>query len=97
VAGKRLHELEPEHCGGYVLMSNVYVEAGKYEEVLDVRDAMRQQNVKKTPGCSWIVLKNGVHTFFTGNQTHPEFKSIHDWLSLVISHMHGHEYMTVDD
>ncbi|KAG7581967.1 Pentatricopeptide repeat [Arabidopsis suecica] len=97
VAGKRLYELEPEHCGGYVLMSNVYVEAGKFEEVLDVRDTMKEQNVKKTPGCSWIRLKNGFHTFFTGDQTHPEFESIHPWLSLLISHMHGLEYMTLDD
>ncbi|EOA32077.1 hypothetical protein CARUB_v10015323mg [Capsella rubella] len=96
VAGKRLYELEPEHCGGYVLMSNVYVKAGKYMEVLDVRDTMRQQNVKKTPGCSWIGLKTGVHTFFTGDKTHPELKSIHAWLNQLISHMHGHESMMLD-
>lgn len=96
LAGKQLYELEPEHCGGYVLMSNVYVEAGKYEEVLDIRDKMRQHNVKKTPGCSWIRLKNGVHTFFTGDQTHPEFKSISAWLSLLTSHIRGHEHMLLD-
>ncbi|KFK38827.1 hypothetical protein AALP_AA3G165600 [Arabis alpina] len=97
LAGKRLHELEPEHCGGYVLMSNVYVEAGRYEEVLDIRDGMRQQNVKKTPGSSWIVLKNGIHSFFTGDRTHPEFEYISALLSLFTSHIRGHECMLLDD
>ena len=31
-------------------MSNVYVDAEKYEQVLDVRDMMKQRNVKKKPG-----------------------------------------------
>ncbi|ESQ48503.1 hypothetical protein EUTSA_v10022360mg [Eutrema salsugineum] len=97
VAGKRLYELEPEHCGGYVLMSNVYVEAGKYEQVLGVRDVMKQRNVKKTAGSSWIEVKNSVHTFFTGDRTHPEYESIHTWLSLLTSHMCGHEYIGLDD
>ncbi|CAN8269332.1 unnamed protein product [Cochlearia groenlandica] len=89
LAGKRLYELEPEHCGGYVLMSNMYVEAGRYEQVLDVRDMMKQRNVSKTPGSSWIGLKNGYHSFFTGDQTHPECESIHACLSLMISHIRG--------
>lgn len=54
IAAQRVFELDPEHCGNYVLISNVYVAAGRYEEVLDVRDSMRQQNVKKMPGCSWL-------------------------------------------
>lgn len=39
-------------------MSNVYVDAGKYEQVLDVRDMMKQRNAKKKPGYSWIEVKN---------------------------------------
>ncbi|GAV83304.1 PPR domain-containing protein/PPR_2 domain-containing protein, partial [Cephalotus follicularis] len=77
VATQRLFELEPEHCGNYVLMSNVYVVAGRYKEVLDVRKTMREQNVKKTPGCSWIELKDGVHAFITCDRFHPEAKSIY--------------------
>ncbi|XP_010542327.1 PREDICTED: pentatricopeptide repeat-containing protein At3g14730 [Tarenaya hassleriana] len=93
VAGQHLLELEPEHCGSYVLMSNVFVEAGKYEEVLDVRDAMRQKNVRKKPGCSWIELKNRVHTFLTSDRNHLESESIFCCLDLLICHMHGRECM----
>ncbi|KAL2534959.1 Pentatricopeptide repeat-containing protein [Abeliophyllum distichum] len=72
VAAQRVLELEPAHCGSYVLMSNIYGAAGRYEEVAEVRHTMRQQDVSKRPGCSWIELKNGVHVFVTGDRAHPE-------------------------
>ncbi|WZY95517.1 hypothetical protein YC2023_067846 [Brassica napus] len=55
------HELKPEHCWGYyVLMSNVYVDAEKYEQVLDVRDMMKQRNVKKKPGYISHTIVSGL-------------------------------------
>ncbi|GKB88870.1 hypothetical protein Tco_0961142 [Tanacetum coccineum] len=41
-----------------------------YEEVFDVRFNTRQQNVKKTLGCSWIEFRDGVHVYGTGDQAH---------------------------
>ncbi|XP_044496193.1 pentatricopeptide repeat-containing protein At3g14730 [Mangifera indica] len=93
IAAQRVFELEPGHCGSYVLMSNVYVAAGRYEEVLDVRHMMRKQNVKKTPGCSWIELKNGVHTFITGDQSHPEVKSIYAGLQSLTARLYENGYV----
>ncbi|KAK3017869.1 hypothetical protein RJ639_004817 [Escallonia herrerae] len=54
VAAQKISELEPAHCGSYVLMSNVYGTVGRYQEVSEVRYTMTQQNVQKAPGCSWI-------------------------------------------
>ncbi|XP_076956366.1 pentatricopeptide repeat-containing protein At3g14730-like [Bidens hawaiensis] len=81
IAARKVVDLEPEHCGSYVLMSNVYWTLGRYEEVSDVRLNMRQQNVKKTPGCSWIEFGDGVHVFGTGDRTHPDEESIYGELS----------------
>ncbi|KAL8191544.1 hypothetical protein R6Q57_028275 [Mikania cordata] len=81
VAARKVVDLEPEHCGSYVLMSNVYGTLGRYEEVSDVRLNMRQQNVRKTPGCSWIEFGDGVHVFGTGDQTHTDEESIYGELS----------------
>lgn len=71
IAARKVIELEPGHSGNYVLMSNIYGVVGRYEEVSEVRHTMRQENVKKTPGCSWIELADGVHFFLTGDRTHP--------------------------
>ncbi|KAA8519542.1 hypothetical protein F0562_013834 [Nyssa sinensis] len=93
VAAQQIFELEPEHCGSYVLMSNVYGAVGRYEEVLEVRDIMRQQNVRKTPGCSWIELGNGVHVFVTGDRTHPEDYFIYAGLNSLTARVSEHGFV----
>ncbi|MQM19259.1 hypothetical protein Taro_052260 [Colocasia esculenta] len=59
-AARRLLEMEPEHCGSYVLLSNAYGSASRHGDVLEVRKAMRHRNVRKAPGCSWIELGLGM-------------------------------------
>ncbi|XP_042031732.1 pentatricopeptide repeat-containing protein At3g14730-like [Salvia splendens] len=67
VASERVLELEPNHSGNYVLMSNVFGAAGRYAEVAELRHEMRQKDVKKSPGCSWIELTDGVRVFLNGD------------------------------
>ncbi|KAF3438309.1 hypothetical protein FNV43_RR21071 [Rhamnella rubrinervis] len=93
VAAQQVIELEPEHCGSYVLMSNIYGVAGRYEEVSEVRHAMRQQNVKKIPGCSWIELKNGVHAFSTGDRGHPDANLIYAHLASLTARLREYGYV----
>ncbi|XP_074280053.1 pentatricopeptide repeat-containing protein At3g14730 [Silene latifolia] len=93
VAVKKLLELDPDHCGSYVLMSNVYGASGRYEEVSDVRLMMRGQNVKKKPGYSWIEVNNKIHSFITGDREHPEADSIYCSLnSLMALCEHGYSF-----
>ncbi|XP_010248045.1 PREDICTED: pentatricopeptide repeat-containing protein At3g14730 [Nelumbo nucifera] len=93
IANKRLLEIEPEHSGSYVLISNVYGSMGRYEDVSDVRHTMRQRNVKKTPGCSWIELKFGVHVFVTGDRMHPESDRIHAELDALTGCLREYGYV----
>lgn len=93
IAAQRVVELEPGHCGSYVLMSNIYGVVGRYDEVSEVRHTMRQQNVKKTPGCSWIELKNGVHTFVTGDRDHPDAHLIYAELISLTARLREHGYV----
>ncbi|XP_040987931.1 pentatricopeptide repeat-containing protein At3g14730 isoform X1 [Juglans microcarpa x Juglans regia] len=93
VVVREIFKLEQGHCGNYVLMSNIYGVIGRYEEVSEIRHAMRQQNVKKAPGCSWIELKNGVHTFITRDLTHPEANLIYVALNSLTARLHDHGYM----
>ncbi|KAK9162571.1 hypothetical protein Syun_003473 [Stephania yunnanensis] len=95
IAARMLVEIEPEHSGSYVLISNVYGSIGRYEDVSDLRKTMRTQNVRKTPGCSWIELMNGLHVFVNGDQNHPECAHIYARLGLLTSHLHEYDY-TID-
>ncbi|XP_024963285.1 pentatricopeptide repeat-containing protein At1g09190 isoform X2 [Cynara cardunculus var. scolymus] len=54
VAVKELMVLEPWNSGNYVLLSNIYAENGKWDEVEKVRVLMMESKIEKTPGQSFI-------------------------------------------
>lgn len=56
VVGKKLLELEPGRCGRYMLLSNMYAEAERWGDVIELRDAMARAGVKKNAGFSKIHL-----------------------------------------
>jgi pentatricopeptide repeat protein len=71
-----LFELEPENVGNYVLMSNIYARAGRWADVAWVRNMMKDKELKKMPGCSWIVAKSRAHVFNAGDSSHPQIEQI---------------------
>ncbi|CAI0417823.1 unnamed protein product [Linum tenue] len=42
---------------------------------------MNRSNLVKTPGYSWIDVKNKVHEFRSGDRIHPDLGSIHEKLN----------------
>ncbi|MBA0718268.1 hypothetical protein Golax_006023 [Gossypium laxum] len=54
---KKLISLEPEKAGYYVLLSNIYAAASKFDEAEKVRELMKGKNVSKVAGCSLIESK----------------------------------------
>ncbi|CAH9066709.1 unnamed protein product [Cuscuta europaea] len=53
VAGILL-ETEKDNPAVYVMLSNIYADAGKWEESASVRELMQRYRVVKQPGSSWI-------------------------------------------
>ncbi|CAN8270968.1 unnamed protein product [Cochlearia groenlandica] len=76
VAMDRLIELEPEDMGNYVMLSNIYADLGKWEDVSRTRKLIRNGNMKKTPGCSSIQVENVVHEFIAGDDSKPFWNEI---------------------
>ncbi|KAF5784914.1 putative tetratricopeptide-like helical domain superfamily [Helianthus annuus] len=62
-----LSMLEPECEMSYVVLSNLYCASEKWKEAELVRKQMADYGVKKTPGCSWIEVKNKVSAFVAGS------------------------------
>lgn len=79
--GKRVIELEPTNSGRYVLLGNLYAEAGRWESVAEVRKLMNDREVKKAAGVSIIELEGVVYEFIAGGRVHPEAKEIYDKLN----------------
>lgn len=79
-AAKSLLELRPRHSGYYVLLSNIYANAGRWEDVSKVRELMTGRKVKKIPGWTLIEINNKMYKFRVGDRTHPQSKEIYDML-----------------
>ncbi|KAM3341496.1 pentatricopeptide repeat-containing protein [Capsicum galapagoense] len=79
-AAEKLFELTPQHDGTYILLANTFAAAGRWDEAAKVRKLMRDQGVKKEPGCSWIKVENTVHVFLVGDTAHPEIQVVYNYL-----------------
>ncbi|XP_020585989.1 pentatricopeptide repeat-containing protein At3g03580-like [Phalaenopsis equestris] len=53
-AAEHLFRLKPENSGYYVLLANMYAEAGRWDEADKIRKLMKSRSVKKNGGFSWI-------------------------------------------
>lgn len=82
--GRKLIELQPDHEGFNILLSNIYASKGNWDDVLEIRGVMMQHGVVKTPGCSMIEAHGTVHEFFAGDSRHPQIKEIEDMLDEMV-------------
>ncbi|KAG8389464.1 hypothetical protein BUALT_Bualt02G0232100 [Buddleja alternifolia] len=53
-AAWKLVELEPENCAYYVVLSNLYAEMGRWNDVEKVRELMKERGLKKDMGSSAV-------------------------------------------
>ncbi|PIN17470.1 hypothetical protein CDL12_09871 [Handroanthus impetiginosus] len=70
-AAEHLLEIKPDHPGYYVLLANMYAEAGRFDEADRIRKLMNMRRVKKNPGCSWVETEDQVHGFVAGERFDP--------------------------
>lgn len=54
-AAQNLAMVEPSHGPSRVLLSNLYADAGRWDDAFRVRRAMRNENLARTPGFSGVV------------------------------------------
>ncbi|CAN1280909.1 Pentatricopeptide repeat-containing protein At4g02750 [Linum perenne] len=53
-AAEMLLVLEPEKSGTHILLANIYSLAGMWDGAVKIRKHMKDSNVKKGPGTSWM-------------------------------------------
>ncbi|XP_022727509.1 pentatricopeptide repeat-containing protein At3g02330, mitochondrial [Durio zibethinus] len=82
-----LLQLDPQDSSAYILLSNIYADAGMWDKVSDMRKIMRFNKLKKEPGCSWIEIKDEVHAFLAGDRAHPRCKEIYGKLVNLVDEM----------
>ncbi|XP_055826195.1 pentatricopeptide repeat-containing protein At2g22410, mitochondrial-like [Solanum dulcamara] len=82
-AGKAL-ELEPHDDGVYVLLWNLYNSGNMLEDASRTVKMMRDQRIKKKPGCSWIEIKGILHEFVAESSRQHVYDGIYRVLDTIL-------------
>ncbi|XP_043717297.1 pentatricopeptide repeat-containing protein At3g26782, mitochondrial isoform X2 [Telopea speciosissima] len=83
ISARKLFELDPDNCGYYVLLSNLYADAGRWEDVERMRIFMKNHRLIKPPGFSLVEVKGRVHVFLVGDKEHPKHEEIYGYLEIL--------------
>jgi hypothetical protein len=83
-AATNLFELEPKNAMPYVLLSNMYSAAHKWDDSAKIRKLMKSKGIVKEPGCSWIEINSRVHTFISDDRGHPMEAKIYSKIDEII-------------
>jgi pentatricopeptide repeat protein len=93
IVAEQLFELDPKNAAHYVLLSNIYAEAGRWNGIEKVRKLMKERKVKKNAGWSWIEVNNHLYTFHVGDRTIPQIDKIYAKLETLSGQMKEAGYM----
>eukprot|EP01018_Ginkgo_biloba_P034626 Gb_37254 [translate_table: standard] len=88
-----LFELDPKNATPYVMLSNIYAAAGRWDDIEKVRKIMKDKRVEKKPGCSWIEVNRQVHVFSVGDRSHPQMEKIYSELERLSRQMRTAGYV----
>lgn len=76
VTAKKVLKLKPDDLGIYVLVSNFYAMARKWDDVAGLKKMMKQTGTKKVPGYSVVEVNGELHAFLMEDKTHQRHEDI---------------------
>lgn len=87
-------DIEPSRASAYfVLLSNVYAAAQKWEEVVAVRKKMLETKTKKITGRSWIQIDGSVYEFMAGDRSREKAGIVYDVLDDILREARFHGFI----
>jgi pentatricopeptide repeat protein len=76
-AAHHVLELEPFNASVYITLSNIYAQAGRWEDSTKLRKVMEDRGLKKDRGESSIEIDGRLHSFVAEERSHPEIDDIY--------------------
>lgn len=92
-ASARLFELEPTNAGNYVLLADIYAEAGMWDGVKRVKKLLGARGLQKVPGRSWIEAKRKIFSFVSVDEFNPQIEQLHALLVKLSTEMKEKGYV----
>ncbi|KAJ7549626.1 hypothetical protein O6H91_07G060800 [Diphasiastrum complanatum] len=89
----KLLKFYPDNVSSYVLLANIYAEAGDWSSKARIQQMRNERHVYKYPGCTWIEVDGKVHTFVVGDKEHPRLSEILAELNRLFKEMQAAGYV----
>ncbi|XP_027339286.1 putative pentatricopeptide repeat-containing protein At5g08490 [Abrus precatorius] len=80
IVADKLFKIEANDVGNYIVLSNLYAADARWDSVMEVRKLMRNKDLKKPAGCSWIEVERTNNIFMAGDCSHPQRSIIYSTL-----------------
>ncbi|KAK1323713.1 Pentatricopeptide repeat-containing protein [Acorus calamus] len=92
-AAEKLLELKPKDAETYVLLLNMYISAGRWQEVSKVRKLMKEERLGGLKDRSWINVKDRVFAFRADDHSHPQGPDMYALLENLLEKARGLGYV----
>ncbi|XP_055814283.1 pentatricopeptide repeat-containing protein At1g71490-like [Solanum dulcamara] len=96
-AAEKLLELMPDKPGYYVLIANMYADAGRWNKLAKVRTFRQDFGVRKSPGCAWVDTGSGFSPFLVADTSSGQTNEIYCLLGGLNRLMKDTGHLTTED
>ncbi|KAF8016406.1 hypothetical protein BT93_H1804 [Corymbia citriodora subsp. variegata] len=93
IAANNLFQIEPEHPGYYVLLSNIYAASRRWQEVGKLRENMKTRGLSKPAAFSVIEYGQGTIGFHTADQLNPYRGEVYRHMERLVVEMKMRGYL----
>ncbi|KAJ7296653.1 hypothetical protein O6H91_Y108900 [Diphasiastrum complanatum] len=76
-AAEQLLQLDPQNSAPYIMLSNIYAAAGKWDAKARVRKVMADKGIRKQPGISSVEVRSKMQEFVVRDRSHPQSREIY--------------------
>lgn len=79
-ASRSLFQINPHNVGDYVLLSNTYARARRWDDVAKIRTEMASTGSLQMPGFSMVEVSRNLHKFVSQDKSHPQSYEVYEML-----------------
>ncbi|XVF52285.1 hypothetical protein PTKIN_Ptkin05aG0006900 [Pterospermum kingtungense] len=80
IAANHLSQLYSQNPGDYVMLSNMYAQAQRWDEVAKIRVEIARKGLNQVPGFSLVEVGRRIHKFVSQDTSHPQCESIYEMI-----------------